>query len=181
MKGGEHKPMTNEEFKQIVLQYERLVFTICFQLVRDYHEAQNLTQETFVSAYKHIDNCSKDSYKPWLCRIASNKAKDFLRSAYARHTVLEGEDSAFDKQDVLGQPEKKYIEKESAQTIESIIRSLKEPYLKVSVMRFIEMKSVDEISKALDRPPKTVQTQLLRAKKFIGEKLQNMENTKRGV
>ena len=43
--------MTNEKFKALVEQHERLVFTICYQLVQDYHEAQNLAQETFVSAF----------------------------------------------------------------------------------------------------------------------------------
>ena len=48
--------MTNEKFNELVEENERLVFTICYQLVRDYHEAQNLAQDTFVSAFAHIDN-----------------------------------------------------------------------------------------------------------------------------
>ncbi|MEG2874885.1 MAG: sigma factor, partial [Hydrogenoanaerobacterium sp.] len=47
--------MTNEEFTQLVTRYEKLVFTICYQMVRDYGEAENLTQEAFFSAYKSID------------------------------------------------------------------------------------------------------------------------------
>ena len=48
--------MTQREFSQFVTQYEKLVFTICYQFVKDYHEAQNLSQETFLSAYRHIDS-----------------------------------------------------------------------------------------------------------------------------
>ena len=40
--------MKTDEFEKVVRQYEKLVFTVCYQLVRDYHEAQNLTQETFL-------------------------------------------------------------------------------------------------------------------------------------
>lgn len=76
--------MNNREFEALVRQYEKLVFTVCYQLVKDYGEAQNLTQETFLSAYQHIDDCLNGNYKPWLIRIASNKAKDFLKSAYHR-------------------------------------------------------------------------------------------------
>ena len=36
-------------------RYEKLVFTVCFQMVRDYQEAQNLSQETFLSAFRNID------------------------------------------------------------------------------------------------------------------------------
>ena len=73
--------MTNEKFQEMVEQYEKLVFTICYQLVRDYHEAQNLAQDAFVSAYAHIDTVTEDNLKAWLARIATNKAKDYLKSA----------------------------------------------------------------------------------------------------
>lgn len=84
--------MTNEQFTGLIRQYEKLVFTVCYQLVRDYHEAQNLAQDTFLSAYRNIDRCPPESYRPWLCRIAANKAKDFLKSAYNQRVVMEGEE-----------------------------------------------------------------------------------------
>lgn len=52
--------MTNESFSEFVGQYEKLVFTVCFQMVRDYQEAQNLAQETFLAAYRSIDRCQKE-------------------------------------------------------------------------------------------------------------------------
>ena len=48
--------MTNESFSEFVGQYEKLVFTVCFQMVQDYQEAQNLAQETFLAAYRSIDH-----------------------------------------------------------------------------------------------------------------------------
>ena len=74
---------------RLVQQYEKLVFTVCFQMIRDYHEAQNLTQETFIAAFRHLDSFQGNDYKPWLIRIASNKAKDYLKSAYARKVQLD--------------------------------------------------------------------------------------------
>ena len=63
--------MTNEKFGQVVTQYQRLVYTICYQMVRDHFEAQNLTQDTFLSAYTHIESCREEDLKPWLARIAA--------------------------------------------------------------------------------------------------------------
>lgn len=40
--------LTNASFSQLVVQYERLVYTVCFQLVRDAAAAEDLTQETFL-------------------------------------------------------------------------------------------------------------------------------------
>ena len=162
--------MTNEKFTQIVEQYERYVFTICYQLVRDYGEAQNLAQDTFLSAYQHIDGCDPASYKPWLARIAANKAKDFLKSAYQRRVQV-GQDEAFEQIPVEKTPDDIYIAGESEEYVKGKIRSLSEPYLKVSVLYFLEEKNVDEIARILNRPKKTVQTQIYRAKMILREQL----------
>ena len=156
-------------------QYEKLVFTICYQLVKDYQEAQNLTQETFLSAYRHIDSYQGDNYKPWVARIATNKAKDFLKSAYKKHVLLEYEELPTEPQEHTPTPEESYVSQETRQQLEQVIRSLPEPYHQPAVLYFIEERSVQEIAQQLDRPVKTVQTQIYRArdklKKFIKEEM----------
>ena len=108
--------------------------------------------------------------KPWLCRIASNKAKDYLKSAYVRRVQLaredeDGQEAEFRTiQDADGSPGDQLETSEGAEAIREMIRSLHEPYLKVSVLYFLEEKSVEEIALALGRPRKTVQTQLYRAR-----------------
>ena len=79
--------MTKEQFSHLVSQYERLVYTICFQLVRDASTAEDLTQDTFLSAYLHRDAIPQGYERQWLGRIAANKAKDHLQSAWSRHSV----------------------------------------------------------------------------------------------
>lgn len=158
--------MTNDDYRLIVEKYQKLVFTICYQLIKDYQEAENLTQETFISAFKNIDKCEMEGLKPWLAKIATNKAKDYLKSAYIRKVKV-SEDYDLDRGYTEMSPDQIYIENEKEQMIKSRIKSLKEPYLKVSIMYFIEQKSVDEISQSLNRPKKTVQTQILRAKTLL--------------
>ncbi len=168
MDGG----MTNEQFGVVVEQYQKLVYTICYQMVRDHFEAQNLAQETFLAAYTHIDRCREEDMKPWLCRIAANKAKDHLKSAYVRRVQLAREDEDGQETgpglsaapDPVGPPDDLYVEREGAGEIREMILSLHEPYLKVSVLYFLEEKPVEEIAQTLGRPRKTVQTQLYRAK-----------------
>lgn len=164
--------MTNENFRFIVRQYEKLVFSICFQFTKDYYEAENLTQETFISAFNHIDGCDPEKYRPWLCRIATNKAKDYLKTSYKKHVEL-SQDGDIIKEDFGGgiQPEKSLIVQEGVESISKTINELKEPYKLVSVMFFLEGKSYEEIGKTLKRPPKTVQTQVLRAKELLKIKL----------
>ena len=165
--------MTQREFSQFVTQYEKLVFTICYQFVKDYHEAQNLSQETFLSAYRHIDSYQGDNYKPWIARIAN--------SAYSRRVMLASseEDSVEDMAsmraaDFSEQPDEAYIQKEGSNAIEQMIRSLKEPYREVCILRFLEEKDTQEIAQILGRPKKTVETQLYRARAILQKQIKEV-------
>ena len=167
--------MTNAQFAGLVEQYQRLVYTVCYQLVQDPQLAEDLTQDTFVSAFTHMDSCPPEHYKPWLARIAANKARDHLKSAWARRVSAPGDDDMPQSPPPGAAappgPEDLTVTEDEAAAIRQMVRSLKEPYLQVSVMYFLEERSVEEISRALRRPPKTVHTQLFRAKKMLQQKI----------
>ena len=55
----------------------------------DYFAAEDLTQETFLSAFRHMDSFTGTNEKAWLCRIASNKCIDYLKSAGRRQIPSE--------------------------------------------------------------------------------------------
>ncbi|HIX04792.1 MAG TPA: RNA polymerase sigma factor [Candidatus Fournierella pullicola] len=167
--------MTNAQFAGLVEQYQRLVYTVCYQLVQDHQLAEDLTQDTFVSAFTHMDSCPPEHYKPWLARIATNKARDHLKSAWARRVSAPGDDGMPQSPPPGAAappgPEDLTVTEDEAAAIRQMVRELKEPYLQVSVMYFLEERSVEEISRALRRPPKTVHTQLFRAKKMLREQI----------
>ncbi len=167
--------MTNAQFAKIVDQYQRLVYTVCFQLVRDHQLAEDLTQETFLAAFTHMDSCPPEKYKPWLTRIATNKATDHLRSAWNRHVDTPGEDE-MPEVPVVGSaappgPEELIETEGEVAAIREMVDKLKEPYLLVSQMYFLQGCTVEEISTSLHRPRKTVHTQLMRARKLLQQKI----------
>lgn len=155
--------MNTIEFTNIVKQYNKLIFTVCHRFVNDYHEAENLTQETFLTAFKVIDNFVGDNYKPWLVKIATNKCKDFLKSAYVKKTKIESDEEFLQIadvssiQDAVEEEDQIYIVKQACE-------KLKEPYSQIAMMHYIQEKSFAEISQELDIPIKTVQTQAYRAR-----------------
>lgn len=168
--------MTNAQFSTLVGQYQKLVYTVCYQLVQDHQIAEDLTQETFVSAFSHMDDCPPEHYKPWLARIATNKARDHLKSAWNRRVNTPGDEAMPEQMPPASGappagPEDLTVSKSEAEAIRQMVRSLKEPYYKVSVMYFLEERSVDEIARALRRPPKTVHTQLYRAKRLLQQQI----------
>lgn len=163
--------MRESEFEQLVEQYQWLVYTICFQLTRDRDAAEDLVQETFLSAYLHRDRCNPENIRPWLCRIATNKAKDLLKSAYHRKVALADDDSEPVFVGETSPPDDLVIDEAMRKEIEQVIRSLHEPYLQVSVLYFLEQKPIDEIAVRLGRPVKTVHTQLYRARRMLQQQL----------
>lgn len=162
--------MTKEQFSELVAQYERLVYTVCFQLARDPAAAEDLTQETFLSAYLHRDAIPLGYERQWLGRIAANKAKDHLQSAWSRHNLLPGDEAM---PPGLSPPaEEVALQKTGAASIAAEINSLKEPYRLVCRLCLLEERSPEEAALALGRPVKTIHTQLSRGKRLLRERLE---------
>jgi DNA-directed RNA polymerase specialized sigma24 family protein len=68
----------------LIHQYGRLVFQVIYGLVGDWHESQDLTQDTFLAAFKAIEAARQASSanfqaKAWLMQIAANNARMSLR------------------------------------------------------------------------------------------------------
>ena len=110
----------------MVQKYQALVYTVCHQLVPDVQEAQDLTQETFLAAWRAIDRCPPGFEKQWLARIAANKAKDYLQSAWNRRTVLPGDEGI--PPGLAPPAEEVALERAGTQDIRAAIAELKEPY-----------------------------------------------------
>lgn len=169
--------MTNEHFSQLVKQYERLVYTICFQLVRDGAAAEDLTQETFLSAYLHRDAIPSGYERQWLGRVAANKAKDHLQSAWNRRAVLPG-DEEFPPG--LSPPaEEIALSRTSAGEIAALIDAMKEPYQPVCRLCLLEERTPEEAAAALGRPVKTIHTQLSRGKRLLRQELERRRQDER--
>lgn len=162
--------MNSEDFGGLVTDYEKLVYTICFQFTREHYIAQDLTQETFLSVYTHLDSCPKENPKAWIARVATNKAKDYLKSAYNRRVQMTSDD-AMPNEGALFlsacKPEENLETSEGCQVISEEIHNLKEPYHQVAVLHFLQDFSVAEIAQYLGRPKKTVQTQIFRARQQL--------------
>ena len=165
---------TNEMFSGLVEQYERLVYTVCFQLVRDAAAAEDLTQESFLSAYLHRDAIPAGYERQWLCRVASNKAKDYLQSAYQRHTLLPGEEGIPPGQ--APPAEETALRRAAAEELRDLILHMREPYQPVCRLCLLEERTPEEAALALGRPVKTVHTQLLRGKKLLRQALERSGN-----
>lgn len=160
--------MNEISFEKMVAAYSRLVYTVCYRLINDYQEAENITQETFITAYKMADKFVGDNYKAWLVKIASNKCKDWLKSAYIKKIQPVDLDD-FTDIPIEGNPADTLVAMEEAENVREACRSLDEPYKTVATLYFLDEKPFEEVAAILNRPVKTVQTQVYRSKLRLKE------------
>ena len=67
----------------LISKYTNLIYKICLDILCSSPDAQDISQEVFLSFYLHIDdyiNLPENEIKDILCKIALNKCKDFLKS-----------------------------------------------------------------------------------------------------
>ena len=165
--------MTREEFERLVERYERLVYTVCLRLTRDAAAAEDLTQETFLSAYLHRETLPEGYERPWLSRIAANKAKDYLQSAWQRRTVLPGDEGLPPGESPAA--ETLALQRSGAAAIRAEIEALREPYGPVCRLCLLEERTPQEAALALGRPVKTIHTQLARGKELLRRQLEGRD------
>ncbi len=168
--------MTALEFTAMVQQYQGLVYTVCHQLVPDPDTAQDLAQETFLAAWRAIDRCPPGYEKQWLARIAANKAKDHLRSAWVQRVSAPGDEVlALEGAPPGSDPELRALERAGEEEVRELILHLREPYRTPCRLCLLEEHSIGEAAKLCGRPEKTVSAQLYRAKRMLREQLEQRE------
>lgn len=170
-----------EYLETLIDRYQNLVFSLCYRTVGDYFAAQDLTQETFLSVYRHLKEFDGQHEKAWICRIASNKSIDYLKAAGRRAVPTEdvGNDcreadgtqvkKGLTESTSPGTPEQEVLEKETRETLLERCQSLKPPYDEVAVLYFYEERKPEEIAAKTGRNIKTIQTQIYRARSQLRE------------
>ena len=131
----------------------------------DYFAAQDLAQETFLSAFCHLDSFDGAQEKAWLCRIASNKCVDYLR---ARPRTAPQETEELDRREgQMISPFQYAEEQELLRQLEQRCSQLRPPYDTVARYYFCEERSPAEIAQLCGQKLKTTQTQIRRAREML--------------
>ena len=151
-------------------QYQNLVYSICYRTAGNPFDAEDLTQDVFLSAYRKLEDFDRAFEKAWLCKIASNKCLDFLKQA-GRRSVPTEETYFLDMEDGHASPEEAYLEEEGARQIYRLCQTLKSPYREVAVAHFCRELSAQEIARETGKNCKTLQTQIYRAKAMLKKQM----------
>ncbi|MBO4461959.1 MAG: RNA polymerase sigma factor [Lachnospiraceae bacterium] len=161
---------SNETISRLIKEYQNLIFSICLRHVGDYFVAEDLTQETFISAYTHLDTFDGENEKAYLARIASNKCIDYLRSA-GRRMIATPEEEMPEESSERDELINSVMNKEILANIQEVVDNLPPPYREVARLYFVEDRSAKEIAFELSTPLKTVQTRIYRARDLVKAKI----------
>jgi RNA polymerase sigma-70 factor (ECF subfamily) len=153
-------------FEQIVLEYQNLVFTVCLNIVQNEHDAENMAQETFLSAYCSLRDFHGGNIKSWLCRIAVNKSIDFKR----KQSKMSFEDFAETLAHAGSGVEEQFMQTERKERLRKILSLIPRKYSSVIQAFYFNGLQVKEIAGQMQLPEKTVETRLYRARKIIKER-----------
>ena len=166
---------SRQRLTQMMEQYMNLVFSVCVKMTNDYFAAEDLTQETFLSALKNFSSFDGENEKAWLCRIASNKCIDYNRRA-AHKALPAGDEILGERQSAEGLPEHALLEREVQEQLREACSRLKPPYDEIARLYFVEEYRADEIAALRQKNIKTVQTQIYRARGML-RKIYGKERT----
>lgn len=160
------KTNKEERLSEMVNTYNNLVFSVCYKVTADYFASEDLTQETFLSAYKNLDTFQGPNEKAWLCRIATNKSIDYLRSAGRK--AVPTEDTFFEQQsETRGSPEDICLEEAVKEKLLVHCSKLRPPYNEIAKAVYYDELKADEIARMRNENIKTIQTQIYRARDML--------------
>lgn len=164
-------------FEGLVKQFSKYVYTTAFFILRDTHEAEDVSQEVFVKVYLSIKGFrGLSSFKTWIRKLTVNTCIDKLRlhskikdKKVSLEKITEDYEVVFTR--FSQSLEKSYFNKETVKEVLKIMVNLDESYRIPLILRDLQDYSYREISELTGKPIGTVKTNIHRARKMIKEKL----------
>ncbi len=162
-------------FEELVVIYEKFVYGTVLADVGNFHDAEDVSQEVFLKAWKGIGGYRGDSsFASWLHRIAKNAACDFMRKQQKRKEIPE--DPTPFLQCVVSTeltPEEKLLEAEGFSNIEEIINSLPEEQRTALIYRDLMGITYLEIADITGVTVGTVKSRISRGRETVKTAIEN--------
>jgi len=170
------------DFQRIVEENHQRVYNVIFRMIEDREEAEDLTQDTFVNAYRAFDRFRHESQiYTWLYRIAVNLTKNRLdRRSRRRMTDGPSLDAPVevDEDDVSRQvedwrlaPDRAAENNELERVLAQQVTRLRAEYKEVVILRDYEDLSYEEIAKVVGCSVQAVKSRLFRARSVLRKAL----------
>jgi RNA polymerase sigma-70 factor (ECF subfamily) len=168
-----------EAFRELVDRYAPLVFAIARRYSDDADEVEDLAQDVFVSAYSGLGGFRGEaSFSSWLYRIAVNRCRDQIKSAWGGRRSLDEADlnSALEVRASSGRPvtpEEELERRERASRLRWALGELVPEYAVPLLLKYEQDLSYEEIARRLGSTVGALKVRVHRAKNALRELLED--------
>ncbi len=166
------KAELDRDFERVYRDHLRDVYSYAYYRIGNHHDAEDLTEQTFLQAYRHFERARRESQgrplRPWLIRIAHNLASNYHRDRSRRPTA------ALDNVEPPAHPhgtERVAEGREQLRLVFEGLGELSEDRREALIMRFALGMSNREIARALGRSDGATKVLIHRAIKQLEEEL----------
>ena len=165
-----------DAYGELVTRYRDLAFRVAW-VVAPGGEAEDAVQEAFVKAWFALPRFREGApFRPWLCRIVANEARNRIRSA-KRRDALALRDAAATPHVDAPSPDDAALAREDAELLVAAMNRLKPDDRLVVAYRWLFELSEAEMADALDVAPGTVKSRLSRAMTRLREAIAEVDRT----
>jgi RNA polymerase sigma-70 factor (ECF subfamily) len=171
------KQRLDRDFTELYRTHLRDVYSYSYYRVGNHHDAEDLTEQTFLQAYRHFDRAQRESkgrpLRPWLIRIAHNLAANYYRDR-SRKPQTQLEDAA-----IVSAPHDTEDLVEGRQELQDVLEGvakLPDDRREALIMRFALGMDNREIARALDRTEGATKVLIHRAIKQLEQSLKEDES-----
>lgn len=167
-----------DAFEEIVTLFQHRLYHVCFRMLNNRQEAEDIAQEAFVRAYVNIHTFDQSrKFSTWLFRIATNLCIDRIRKKkpdYYLDANVPGTDglNMYSQIAATGDlPEEEVERMETQERVQYEISRLSDRYRSVIILRYIEELPLQEISEILELPLGTVKTRVHRGRAALKKQM----------
>ncbi|HEX3061674.1 MAG TPA: RNA polymerase sigma factor [Usitatibacter sp.] len=170
-------------FQQLAMPHMDAAYNLARWLAGNTHDAEDITQEAFLRAYRFFDTFRGDDARAWLLKVVRNTFYSQWRQERSRGSSVEfdedahsptGEEAAWAPGQASGNPEAIYARGEEIRRLDEALAGLPVEYREALVLRELEDLPYKEIAATLDVPIGTVMSRLARGRRLL---LENFKRT----
>ena len=160
-------------YTELLNRYRDSVYYVMLRMINNPSDAEDLTIEAFGKAFHNLAKyVPSHAFSTWLFRIATNNCIDFMRRKSQSPRPFDHDEGEEDEveatvaSDMIA-PDELMINRETAASLNRIVKTLKPRYRRLIELRYFEDYSYKEIASELSLPIGTVKARLFRAKVLI--------------
>src|SRR4051812_28573008 len=172
------KAQLDEQFTRLYKAHLRDVYSYSYYRVGNHHDAEDLTEQTFLQAYRHFERALRESngrpLRPWLIRIAHNLAANYYRDRSRRPQTSIGDEDAL----TAPHTTESLVEgRDELQRILEGVNELPDDRREALIMRFALGMDNREIARAMGRTDGATKVLLHRATKQLEQIVKEREKS----